>query len=758
MAQRRASRRWRRGTPALVALLLAALGLKRVDACCPNNCNGHGECSDDRRCRCNCHLGFTGGDCSLYVCPSGAAWNDMATGTDQAHAIAECSNVGHCDRTSGECICAADGFLAGFTGPACDRRFCPGDGCSGHGKCMSMRDYAKTKETGYQADPFASPPVYDTPWDAEKIYGCLCDPGYHGEDCLSRECPTGDDPLTLHDGKGQQVDEVHTFACNATEGTFYLKFRGHSTLAVAATATARELESAFNALDTVDGAKVTLTGYEQTTVCGADRWVTELVNETTAPPGVNVTYINMTHGFDITFEQQFGDLPLTLAYGGNLKKAYDADGPDGPDEPVKLAAQLTAVEKVKGNKENDDCSNRGICDATTGMCACGLNFDTSNGRGQRGDINSNRGDCGNAIASITACPGEIKCSAHGICQQDIEVVNGTSYAPSYRCHCSTGWTGFDCSLRFCPEGPAWFGYPSKDNVAHEQKECSGMGLCDRSKGECSCQIGFTGGACERMGCANLCSGHGQCLTMQLLAEKHRDRHGAPAPTVYGTANNPYSWDYQSMQGCYCDEGWMGYDCMLVACPSGSDPLVRDVNDEVQLLRCNFTDGGQGVVAEGSFTLSFRGIETANIAHGATEAQVKAALEALSTVGRVDVAFTKKATAVGQAALLAADQACTLDNSNWIQVSFRTELGDLPDLGFKGVGGVRPVADTMFDGMGDSLRGNKENIMCSNRGTCDHNTGLCTCFHGFGSSDGNGGQGTRGDCGHYLAYAGAADNF
>ena len=72
--------------------------------------------------------------------------------------------------------------------------------------------------------------------------------------------------------------------------------------------------------------------------------------------------------------------------------------------------------------------------------------------------------------------------------------------------------------------------------------------------------------------------------------------------------------------------------------------------------------------------------------------------------------------------------------------------------------MRAAADTQFDGLGDSLQGNKENILCSNRGICDHMTGLCTCFRGFGSSDGNGGPGTRGDCGHFLQWSGAADNF
>lgn len=46
-------------------------------------------------------------------------------------------------------------------------------------------------------------------WDADRIQACLCDPGYFGADCSSRQCPTGDDPLTLceSDQKGM-VQEI----------------------------------------------------------------------------------------------------------------------------------------------------------------------------------------------------------------------------------------------------------------------------------------------------------------------------------------------------------------------------------------------------------------------------------------------------------------------------------------------------------------------------------------------------------------------
>ena len=50
--------------------------------------------------------------------------------------------------------------------------------------------------------------AYDA-WDAEKIYGCLCDEGYTGHNCDLRTCPTGDDLLTT-----LQVNEVQYVKCS----------------------------------------------------------------------------------------------------------------------------------------------------------------------------------------------------------------------------------------------------------------------------------------------------------------------------------------------------------------------------------------------------------------------------------------------------------------------------------------------------------------------------------------------------------------
>jgi len=87
--------------------------------------------------RCDCWGGWGGGDCSERICPTGLAWSDEATATDTAHGVVECSNRGVCDRVTGRCTC-----MSGFSGAACERNNCP-RGCSGHGYCRSMSDFAE---------------------------------------------------------------------------------------------------------------------------------------------------------------------------------------------------------------------------------------------------------------------------------------------------------------------------------------------------------------------------------------------------------------------------------------------------------------------------------------------------------------------------------------------------------------------------------------------------------------------------------------
>jgi hypothetical protein len=202
-----------------------------------------------------CFPGYTGFDCNSRACPNGSPWVDFATGDDSVRSVPqECSNRGRCNRGNGRCECDA-----GFAGAACERLQICRANCNGHGKCVSMRAMAATKNDYnllYSA-------VYDTPWDADRIYGCVCDLGYSGADCSLRQCPYGDDPLSTG-----QVDEVQAVSClcDGCTGTFTLSFRGETTRPLdGSVGTGATLKAALEELLTIRGVSVSLNG--GTTLC-----------------------------------------------------------------------------------------------------------------------------------------------------------------------------------------------------------------------------------------------------------------------------------------------------------------------------------------------------------------------------------------------------------------------------------------------------------------------------------------------------------
>ncbi|ETP00668.1 hypothetical protein F441_21955 [Phytophthora nicotianae CJ01A1] len=565
----------------VVVVFTVLLEWQFVHGDCPNTCSGHGTCTTKGNGYfCSCYKGFTGGDCSRRICPTGPAWNDIAVGTDRAHQPAVCSNRGTCDHATGVCICDV-----GFSGLACNRMSCPND-CGKHGECQSMKLHALRKDKGL-------PPavVYNSVWDSEMVHGCVCEEGYGGGDCSDRLCPSGDDPLTgaaTDTLFGFQKNEKQIVFCAATSGTLTLSFRGKTTVRIDALDNADVVSKKLNALHTLQNVNI-LFGGNSTTMCTADG--------------------NMVI---VEFTQNFGPLPLLVGDSSLLMHAG-----------IGMTPKLTISKPEVGSKENEACSNRGRCDLTSGVCTCYVGYTTSDGMGGPGD----RGDCGATDSIIIACPGETACSGHGYC----------SGPPQFRCFCVAGFTSGDCSVRTCPEGIAWFDTPIGDNRAHSMAVCSGVGVCDTSLGECTCPAPFEGAACERLTCPPgsepVCNGHGRCLTMAELALEARNSLGDPLSITYSsTPNDPRTWDFNKIQGCICDEGYEGHDCARRSCPRGDDPRTTGQTREVQTVRCVYT-------ALATFTLSFRGKVSPVLSSNMFAADMKAALATVPTIGDVQVSYS-----------------------------------------------------------------------------------------------------------------------
>jgi hypothetical protein len=148
----------------------------------------------------------------------------------------------------------------------------------------------------------------------------------------------------------------------------------------------------------------------------------------------------------------------------------------------------------------------------------------------------------------------------------------------------------------------------------------------------------------------------------------------------------------------------------------------------------------------------------------TAAMLKAELENLLTIGTVTVTYSSGTTL------------CAATQVNAVSVTFLTELGGAPWPDSTTLESVPKVPNMTPGSISGSLTlsmgytaaftiglvthtntpGTMENHICSDRGICTPTTGLCVCFPGFGSSDGNKGEGKRGDCGYvepYLTFTG-----
>lgn len=165
-----------------------------------------------------------------------------------------------------------------------------------------------------------------------------------------------------------------------------------------------------------------------------------------------------------------------------------------------------------------------------------------------------------------------------------------------------------------------------DNTAHEYRECSNKGLCDRSTGLCSCFEGYEGNACQRASCPStptgICSGHGTCKTIKELAADDFD--------------NQYKlWDEYTTMGCTCDPGYFGPDCSYRNCKFGFDPIYDESYQNVRYSNYTFqiyTQSPSSIV-EGNYSLIFYDAndhewQTDPISYDASCDDIVAALEAL----------------------------------------------------------------------------------------------------------------------------------
>lgn len=379
---------------------------------CPGGCNGHGTCeylhelASDPSIRVNGHYGASSrgnAQGSLHSdgtgsqrCSEDQAWLDSSGGF---HAGS------YSTTTTADVSTAIDITIDGIDGFA-DLR--------AKSFCSHVMDGT--------SQPFDR--TYSS-WDAWKTMGCKCDGGYYGPDCTSRYCPKGDDPLTVGHEQGYQPTTAEAdlavdgssgtgVACSTwndggTDGTntgiehtselcaAHFKFFDHDTsddneiqqvhITIPAASTTFKVSSTHgfslvytdlyggvwetrNIGFTLDASAVTTTSTALRTSIEAA--LEGLPNEVI--PSVLVEIKELTTS-SVQFQVQFTD-PHNSGdqhmLGCNINECSSGCSPfvKGVVGTDFKTAVCVVQELWKGEDEAAECSNRGACDSSSGVCEC----------------------------------------------------------------------------------------------------------------------------------------------------------------------------------------------------------------------------------------------------------------------------------------------------------------------------------------------------------------------------------------------------
>lgn len=362
-----------------------------------------------------------------------------------------------------------------------------------------------------------------------------------------------------------------------------------------------------------------------------------------------------------------------------------------------------------------------------------------------------------AIAFASAsCPDS--CSGHGSCGKYDS------------CSCFARWGGVNCADRECPYGLSWVtANPTVTTLkipanglggTRAYTECSSRGTCNRDSGECECFPGYEGRGCRRTTCPNDCSGHGRCLYNHQINS---------AVTQYVDFTSQH-WDQKKTRQCVCDPGYEGYDCSQRMCPKGDDPIttcgVNDANqpndagishhtvqkvsigdncDTNKFFALTYKDayGGEWVTRPISAACYPSTDITDDTAAKAVCVDIENALEELPNfiIPNVTVTYEYKkwdgvsAWITGDTGEYLCSVAFTDAANAGKQAMLQIKGGDHNNANMQpryNSGTLLATQITIREDATHHESGGSytELVECSNRGTCDHASGLCQCFQGY----------------------------
>jgi hypothetical protein len=176
----------------------------------------------------------------------------------------------------------------------------------------------------------------------------------------------------------------------------------------------------------------------------------------------------------------------TCEVNGNCKCFKGLDGEaewTGPDCSSRTCPFDFAWVGASINSNNlhpwAECSNKGICDRSSGECQCFTGYE-------------------GAACQRTVCPDN--CNDQGTCWPEKLLASkaGRVYDAPWDamkhvgCLCDAGYRGPACDQQECPSGAD----PLSGYGNEAGRDCSGRGICDYSSGICACFTGFFGTRCQ----------------------------------------------------------------------------------------------------------------------------------------------------------------------------------------------------------------------------------------------------------------------